>query len=87
MRLTSLTYTIQTDYNQGKAPTNDQRPNPLAFLTVADTLFAFALAPYNRKREEQHTDMITASQWLQEALQEYGVGGKTSAGYGYFTVQ
>lgn len=74
-------------YGKGKAPTNDQRPNPVAFLTIADTLFTFALAPHNRTRQEQQADVITASQWLQEALQEYGVGGKTSAGYGYFTLQ
>ena len=74
-------------YSQGKAPTNDQRPNPVAFLTITDTLFAFALAPRNSRRQEHQDDVRTASQWLQEALQEYGVGGKTSAGYGYFTLQ
>lgn len=74
-------------YSKGKAPINDQRPNPLLFLTVADTIFAFALAPRNLKRAEQRDDVIVASQWLQEALQEWGIGGKTSAGYGYFTPQ
>ncbi len=72
-------------YSKGKAPTNDQRPNPVLFLTVTDTIFTFALAPRNLKREEQKDDVTTVSQWLQEALQDYGVGGKTSAGYGYFT--
>src|ERR1019366_5514576 len=72
-------------YSEGKTPSNDQRPNPLLFLTVTDTTFAFALAPRNQQREEQKNDVLTAVQWLQEALQAYGVGGKTSAGYGYFT--
>jgi CRISPR type III-B/RAMP module RAMP protein Cmr6 len=74
-------------YSRGKAPINDQRPNPVLFLTVADTIFAFALAPRNLKRVEQRDDVIMASKWLQEALQEWGIGGKTNAGYGYFTPQ
>jgi len=72
-------------YSQGKAPTNDQRPNPVLFLTVTDTLFTFALAPRSTQHAEQKNDVAIASQWLQKALQDYGVGGKTSAGYGYFT--
>ncbi len=74
-------------YMKGKAPINDQRPNPLLFLTVANTIFAFALAPRNLQRIEQREDVLIASQWLQEALQEWGIGGKTSAGYGYLTSQ
>jgi CRISPR type III-B/RAMP module RAMP protein Cmr6 len=72
-------------YSKGKTPSNEQRPNPLLFLTVTDTIFAFALAPSKRQSAEQQDDVRTAIQWLQEALQAYGVGGKTSAGYGYFT--
>jgi CRISPR-associated protein Cmr6 len=74
-------------YNRGKEPTNDQRPNPVMFLTITDTIFTFALAQRNLQREAHKDDVTTASQWLQEALQNYGVGGKTSAGYGYFTPQ
>jgi CRISPR-associated protein Cmr6 len=74
-------------YSRGKAPTNDQRPNPVMFLTVTDTIFTFALAPRNLKRAEQQDDVTTVSQWLRDALQDYGIGGKTSAGYGYFTSQ
>lgn len=66
------------------APANDQSPNPVAFLTVTSTTFAFALAPRNPK----YTDDVTlVKTWLQKALQKYGVGGKTSAGYGYFKVE
>ena len=62
-------------------PTNDQSPNPVTFLTVADTTFTFALAPRNPKHK---ADVEIVKGWLQEALQKYGIGGKTSAGYGYF---
>ena len=73
-------------YNAKKLPTNDQRPNPVTFLTVSNTVFVFALAARNPEQLEHSNDVITATKWLQEALQEYGIGGKTSAGYGYFTL-
>ncbi len=69
-------------YGQNKAPTNDQNPNPVTFLTVTDTVFMFALAPVVRKTKQ---DVDQAKKWLKKALAKYGVGGKTSAGYGYFT--
>jgi CRISPR type III-B/RAMP module RAMP protein Cmr6 len=71
-------------YSEQQPPTNDQHPALFTFLTVTDTIFAFALAPRHPTQNEARDDVALASQWLQEALQEYGVGGKTSAGYGYF---
>ncbi len=68
-------------YGKGEQPTNDQNPNPIIFLTVAKTAFMFALAPRSPKDQD---DVKQAKDWLQKALQKYGVGGKTSAGYGYF---
>lgn len=71
--------TLQQD--KPKPPTNDQSPIPIPFLTIANTTFAFAVAAVN----SQHTnDVALVREWLQEALEKYGVGGKTSAGYGYF---
>ncbi|SRR6266571_3932920 len=67
--------------SQPSAPTNDQNPNPVTFLTVAETTFELAIAPRNPKYRE---DAQLVSKLLQNALQKYGVGGKTSAGYGYF---
>ncbi len=65
-------------------PTNDQQPNPITFLTVTNTTFTFALALRNPNDLEHKDDLNKTKGWLQEALQKYGVGGKTSAGYGYF---
>lgn len=65
-------------------PANDQPPNPVMFLTVAHTTFAFALAPRDPNDEQHRNDAKKVRTWLREALQKYGVGGKTSAGYGYF---
>ncbi len=71
--------TLQQD--KPKPPTNDQSPIPIPFITVANTTFAFAVAAVNSR----HTnDVALVREWLQEALEKYGVGGKTSAGYGYF---
>lgn len=68
-------------YGEGKYPTNDQDPIPVMFLTVARTTFAFALAP---RSAGDHQYVQQVKEWLQKALKNYGIGGKTSAGYGYF---
>jgi len=70
-------------YSEKVVPANNQNPNPITFLTVEKTTFLFALAP-RRPTDQDKKDVIQAQTWLQEALQKYGVGGKTSAGYGYF---
>ena len=71
-------------YGEKKLPTNDQSPNPITFLTVAATTFVFALAPRRPENEQDKIDAEKAKGWLQIALQKYGIGSKTSAGYGYF---
>ncbi len=71
-------------YAEKEPPTNDQRPDLITFLTVTDTIFVFALAARHSEQEESRNDLTLAKQWLQESLQEYGIGSKTSAGYGYF---
>ncbi len=64
-----------------KVPANNQSPNPITFLTIQDAVFTFALAVRDPKYQE---DLPIAQTLLQQAIQQYGVGGKTSAGYGYF---
>ncbi len=64
-----------------QAPTNDQSPKLITFLTIQNATFTFALAARDPKYLE---DVNTAQGLLQEALEKYGIGGKTSAGYGYF---
>lgn len=70
--------------NGKHAPSNDQSPVPVTFLTVEGAMFAFAIAP---RATGMDGDAGTARNWLKEALQKYGVGGKTSAGYGAFKAQ
>ncbi|RAQ98093.1 type III-B CRISPR module RAMP protein Cmr6 [Thermogemmatispora tikiterensis] len=73
------------DYYQKKKrpPSNDQQPVPIAFLTVAKTTFTFAIAPRSSSSSDQ-ADAQKARDLLELALADYGIGGKTSAGYGYF---
>ncbi len=73
-------------YGGNKPPTNDQSPVPVTFLTVTNTTFTFALAPRDASKEQQVKDVELVQGLLQRALQKYGVGSKTSAGYGYFNV-
>ncbi|HLI05882.1 MAG TPA: type III-B CRISPR module RAMP protein Cmr6 [Ktedonobacteraceae bacterium] len=81
------------DYYQqkDKAPTNDQNPRPITFLVVdqkttsgQNTTYMFALALCQGVEEKHQDDLTRAKTWLCKALENYGVGGKTSAGYGYF---
>lgn len=75
-----LTVHQKTYYNQNglQLPNDYDDPNPVTFLTVQPgTKFLFALSGAQ--------DWIElALQLLMEALSEWGVGGKTSSGYGRF---
>ena len=80
-------------YGKGDMPTNDQNPNPVTFLTVTNTTFTFALALRQSLSEKDTVEKDTGKshlelvqEWLLKALRDYGVGGKTSAGYGSLTV-
>jgi len=66
-------------YTEGKSPADWQNPIPVKFLTVdKDTRFQFYLAS-----TEQHL-LNKAKNLLEEALKNYGIGAKTSLGYGMF---
>ena len=66
-------------------PADDQNPNPVSFLTVAEgAAFRFAVGG---RRQNNTSDLACAQMariWLEQALREAGVGAKTVAGYGYF---
>jgi len=72
------------DYYSGKKePTDDQNPNPITFLTVIDTLFAFSLGYENKQSEIPQIKGKSIVELMQLALEEKGVGAKSSVGYGY----
>ena len=79
------------EYYQGKNfPTDWQNPNPIKFLTVENTKFRFTVlvnkARLNRDDKDNYARNVANYAWetLKEALEELGVGAKTSVGYGYF---
>jgi CRISPR-associated protein Cmr6 len=68
-------------YSSGKPPADWQNPKPINFLTVdKGTKFRFFLL--SRDKET----LNNAVEWLKGALKEFGIGAKTSVGYGYFFV-
>lgn len=57
-------------------------PVPVYFLTVEKTKFLFSMAA---RTSTANALVATAQQWLLDALENMGAGGKTTAGYGYFS--
>ncbi len=67
-------------YGEGAPPADWQNPIPIPFLTVENTTFCFCLAA-----EKKYANLLSvAGEWLKLALEDHGVGAKTSVGYGYF---
>ncbi len=84
--------------SKNKVPPADHlSPNPVKFLTVKDTTFVFMIGKKNVIQEDmpktgKFADKIKGEmsmEFLEEiafkALSEYGIGAKTSVGYGYMT--
>ena len=68
-------------YKSSKPPADYQDPNPVFFITVKNTSFEF-ITGIKKKSDENVLDK--AFDYLQKALTEFGIGAKTSVGYGYF---
>jgi CRISPR-associated protein Cmr6 len=69
------------DYYSGKnaAPTDFDKPNPISFFSISGT-FHIALSCDAPDEDGKWTGL--AFRILSEALKKWGIGGKTSAGYG-----
>ncbi len=69
------------NYYSGSAPPADwQNPVPIKFLTVENTKFIFLLASKDKD------SLGKAEEYLKKALQNHGIGAKTSLGYGLFKI-
>ncbi|GIX42798.1 MAG: type III-B CRISPR module RAMP protein Cmr6 [Leptospiraceae bacterium] len=67
-------------YSKKEAPTDFQNPIPIYFLTLEKTKFKFFLLA-----KEKENDLLQKTKnYLLESLKEYGIGAKTSLGYGLF---
>ena len=73
-------------YGKGDAPSNDQNPIPVPFLTISNATFQFAVAPRDYSKQQHRDNTVRAKQWLKLALRDYGIGSKTSADYGFFVI-
>ncbi len=80
-----LTVHFKDYYSGRKAATDDQRPNPVTFLsvTVSDVDIYVTSNKYDDSSSEEL--LKEAANWTAQALSELGIGSKTSSGYGYFT--
>lgn len=61
-----------------RPPSEHHNPVPVPFLSVSGGLHVDLMG-------ESPEDLTTVSEWLREAGNEVGAGGRTSGGYGYFT--
>jgi len=77
-------------YNQDEAPTDTQNPTPINFLAVERASFKISFA---LKENYEIEDGVFKGKKVLEMIQEqltdsleiFGIGGKTSVGYGYFS--
>lgn len=88
MKIVAEGLTPHTDQKTGK---ESDRLNPLTFPAVErGSHFAFALILNRRLKSqgEESTQEILdqAESWLKQAVTGMGIGAKTSAGYGWFTI-
>lgn len=67
-------------YSGNKPPADWQNPNPIKFLTLENAKFRFIVLSREKGLLEK------AKELLKEALQNHGIGAKTSLGYGIFSI-
>lgn len=73
------------DSGEAHPPGDWENPNPVTFLAVErDSQFNFLLQ--KRRAGTAQADLDIAAQWLMGALENFGAGAKTAAGYGRFKV-
>lgn len=80
----------QKYYNGKEAPTDTQNPNPINFLTLKGSQFEVMIAVKESiLLDSTHFkgNMIDiVKDELSESLEIFGIGAKTSVGYGYFDI-
>lgn len=71
--------------NSGKVPPADYlSPNPVFFLTIANTTFQVLVGGRKKEMLQATIGGKDIQYWLREALTSHGIGAKTAVGYGYF---
>lgn len=68
-------------------PSDEEGPNVFFLPAVKrEVVFQFAVQLAAAAKSEEQL-LITAQEWIQSALQEFGIGSKTGSNYGYFTIK
>ena len=65
-------------YTGSEFPTDDQKLNPISFLTLKDVPFRFLIYA------QTAVPLDLAKNWFTEAITNLGFGAKSAVGYGYF---
>lgn len=86
LALDVLTPHYQDYYRGEEPPTERLSPKPHTFLTVVQTTFEFWVA-IDPKHPDAMQALADTMEYLKRVITEWGVGGKTSAGYGRFSIQ
>lgn len=80
-----------SDSSNTVPPADYHDPKPIFFLVVKDTKFEFTVGVKNTDNKSiqkgvfrEETPLSVAYDWMKKALNEHGIGAKTSVGYGYF---
>ncbi len=81
----------QEYYNNLEFPTDTQNPNPINFLTLKGSKFEIVIATKEsvvlegKKFKGDILDCVKDE--IYQSLEVFGIGAKTSVGYGYFNIQ
>lgn len=83
-----------SDNSNTVPPADYHDPKPIFFLVVKDTKFEFTVGAKDSDNKyiqegvfREKLLLSVAYDWMQKALNEHGIGAKTSVGYGYFKSQ
>lgn len=78
-------------YTGDRPPADYYNPVPVPFLTVEKTSFLFWTGVEEKENVpiaggvfDGKPSLTVAVEWMERAMREQGIGGKTSVGYGYF---
>lgn len=84
-----LTVHFKYYYTNNKAATDDQNPNPVSFWNVgikeANIFITMGRKDASRIGLSANTIMDAVVSWVERAFTEFGIGSKTSLGYGLFS--
>ena len=81
-------YMKKTVNGQQAAPTDFNDPNPVTFLSIKGEFEIHVSCDYSEGQEQSGKEWeLCAAELLKQAIENWGIGGKTSSGYGIGTLE